>query len=395
MIFKQLKYQSTVFLLLLLTVISQLNAQTPIVDFTVNQTTTCAGSPITFTDLTNYGGANIISTSWDFGEGGQSSDQNPTYTYVNPGTYQVLLTAISDGGTDFEIKLDYITVNPNPNVNFNPSGNGCSVPFGVTFVNTSSSGAEFSYAWDFGNGNTSTEYQPGAQTYNANGTYPISLEVTNTTTGCITTYIDSIVVSDYNAGIDISKGCVNTAIQANDISTVGANDWNWTTSDGQSSYDVTLTSQNTNSGCTSSTTVSVDISDVPAPTFTAAPSGGCGPLSVTFTNTSNDPNATYTWDFGNGNTLVGQNPPVEVYPNNGSYAVSLTMDNNGCIGTTTIDSMITVGPPEANFTSDTVSGCDPLVVQFSDLSISQDPNDPIIDWQWKYIQWTKPSSPNL
>ena len=398
MIFKQLKYQSTIFLLILISGLFKLNAQTPIVDFTVTQTTTCAGSPITFTDLTNYGGANIISTSWDFGEGGQSSDQNPTYTYLNPGTYQVLLTAISAGGTDFEIKLDYITVTPNPDVNFTPSGNGCIVPFDVTFVNSSSSGPEFSYAWDFGNGNTSTEYQPGAQTYNANGSYPTSLEVTNSTTGCTKTYIDSIVISDFNAGIDISNGCVNIVFQANDISTVGANNWSWTTSDGQSSteqnptftfnsagsYDVNLTSQNTNSGCASSTSVSVDVSEVPIPSFTSSTPGGCGPLNVTFSNTTNDVNATYTWDFGNGNSYSGQNPPVEIYTDDGVYSVSLSMDNNGCVGTTTIDSMITVGPPTANFTSDTVSGCDPLVVQFSDLSISQDPSDPIIDWQWNF-----------
>ena len=103
------KTYKTILLLFFITTLSNIvNAQTPVADFTVNSNTTCAGSPITFSDLSNYGGANVVSTNWDFGEGGQSSDPNPSYTYTTAGTYQVLLTVISDGGTDFEIKLDYI-----------------------------------------------------------------------------------------------------------------------------------------------------------------------------------------------------------------------------------------------------------------------------------------------
>ena len=374
-------------------------AQVPVADFSVNSSTTCAGSPITFSDLTNYGGANVISTNWDFGEGGQSSDPNPTYTYTTAGTYQVLLTVISDGGTDFEIKLDYITVNPNPDVDFSILGNGCSVPFDVDFSNLSSSGPEFTYSWDFGNGQTSSSVTPSTVTYAADGNYVAQLTVTNTTTGCITNYSENIVVSNYDAAITApAGGCIDTPISFADASTVGANNWSWTTSDGQSSslqnpdftfssvgtYTISLTSQNTLSGCNSSTSLNIEVVDEPVPTFTSDIIGGCSPLTVNFTNTSGDPSATYLWDFGNGNTYNGETPPSETFNADGSFNVSLSMSTFGCEGVVTIDSMITVGPPNAEFSADTTSGCDPLVIQFTDQSLSPDPANPIISWLWDF-----------
>lgn len=394
------KTYKTILLLFLITTLSHIvYAQIPVADFTVSSNTTCAGSPITFSDLSNYGGANVVSTNWDFGEGGQSSDPNPTYTYTTAGTYQVLLTVISDGGTDFEIKLDYITVFPNPDVDFSISGNGCSVPFDVDFTNLSSSGAEFSYAWDFGNGETSSLSTPPTITYGADGNYIAQLTVTNTTTNCVTNYSENIVVSNYDAGITApTGGCLDTPILFSDASTVGANDWVWTTSDGQSStlqnpeftfssvgtYTVSLNSQNTISGCNSTNDVTLEIVDEPVPTFTSDIIGGCSPLNVNFTNTSGDPSATYIWDFGDGSTYTGENPPSQTYNGDGTFNVSLSMTSFGCEGIVSIDSMITVGPPLADFIADTTSGCDPLVIQFTDQSISPDLSNPIISWIWDF-----------
>jgi PKD repeat protein len=46
---------------------------------------------------------------WDFGDGGTSTERNPSYTYVIPGTYTVVLTAGYPEGN--KTKLSYITVN--------------------------------------------------------------------------------------------------------------------------------------------------------------------------------------------------------------------------------------------------------------------------------------------
>jgi len=47
---------------------------------------------------------------WDFGDGGSSSDKNPTHTFENPGTYSVSLTVTNENGSD--IKSSPIIVLP-------------------------------------------------------------------------------------------------------------------------------------------------------------------------------------------------------------------------------------------------------------------------------------------
>ena len=52
----------------------------------------------------------ITSGSWNFGDGGTSTIQNPTHTYTAPGTYTVSVTVSGPGGSDTMTRVDYITV---------------------------------------------------------------------------------------------------------------------------------------------------------------------------------------------------------------------------------------------------------------------------------------------
>jgi hypothetical protein len=85
-----------------------------IADFSADPTH--GGAPLTvdFTDLSITENTTITSWEWDFTNDGiiDSTDQHPTWTYENEGTYSVKLK-ISDGvRTDTEIKQDYIQVVP-------------------------------------------------------------------------------------------------------------------------------------------------------------------------------------------------------------------------------------------------------------------------------------------
>jgi PKD repeat protein len=56
---------------------------------------------IDFTDIsTNY----PTSWAWDFGDGNNSTDQNPTHTYQNVGIYEVVLTVTNEQGDYTEEK---------------------------------------------------------------------------------------------------------------------------------------------------------------------------------------------------------------------------------------------------------------------------------------------------
>jgi uncharacterized protein (TIGR02145 family) len=80
---------------------------TPIAEFTVNTTSGNAPLTVSFTDQSSN---NPTSWQWDFGDGGTSTQQNPTHAYNNTGTYTVTLTATNIYGSDIESKSNYIVV---------------------------------------------------------------------------------------------------------------------------------------------------------------------------------------------------------------------------------------------------------------------------------------------
>lgn len=77
-------------------------------NFTANVTSGTAPLAVNFTDLST---GSPTAWSWDFGDGGNSTEQNPTHTYTAAGNYTVTLTASKTGSSDTETKTDYITVN--------------------------------------------------------------------------------------------------------------------------------------------------------------------------------------------------------------------------------------------------------------------------------------------
>jgi PKD repeat protein len=79
----------------------------PVANFSTNITQGPAPLPVQFTDLSE----NAVSWSWDFDNNGQSesSDKNPAYVYVIPGTYVVNLTVSNGNGTDSKLATINVT----------------------------------------------------------------------------------------------------------------------------------------------------------------------------------------------------------------------------------------------------------------------------------------------
>ena len=63
----------------------------PTAAFTATPPTSFSGDTVNFLDNSSISSGNIVSWVWDFGDGNNSTQQNPSYTYANPGTYNVCL----------------------------------------------------------------------------------------------------------------------------------------------------------------------------------------------------------------------------------------------------------------------------------------------------------------
>lgn len=82
-------------------------------DFVGSPNAGTAPLTVEFTDTSTPAGE-ILSWSWEFGDGTSSSEQNPSHEYASVGTYAVSLTVTGSGGSDTETKSSYITVNEQP-----------------------------------------------------------------------------------------------------------------------------------------------------------------------------------------------------------------------------------------------------------------------------------------
>ncbi len=272
-------------------------SQVPTASFSALPSTACIGATTVFTNTSN-GGASALSYQWNFGDSTFSTLTSPTHTFTSAGTYNVtLLTTSANGFTSSASQQ--IIIQPIPTPTFvAPISSNCA-PSSINFNNTTPSVVGSSYLWNFGNGLTSILENPPAQTYSSNGSYTVSLTITT------------------------SLGCTGTISIPNFIS----------------------------------------ISDV-APIFSADFEGGCDSLTVQFSDLSASPSSTnlinnWTWDFGNGVTFNGQNPPAQSYTTLGFYDVSLSVTTqSGCSGTTVLDNFITVGQVNSiNISVDSPENC--------------------------------------
>jgi hypothetical protein len=112
---------------------------------------------------------------WDFGDGTSSTEQDPLHEYTAPGLYTVSLTVTDEwGNEDTEVKETFIAVNATPPLRAEftgPDRNGSTAT-----LTDQSSGDVTGWLWDFGDGTTSTEQNPGRHRY-PDGFYTVTLTV--------------------------------------------------------------------------------------------------------------------------------------------------------------------------------------------------------------------------
>ena len=377
----------------------------PVPNLSPSQNIGCYPFTVDFTDLSVLGDSPIATWSWDFGDGGTSTSQNPSHLYTTPGIFDItLILTDANGCSSNQSFNDIIESNNNrPTAAFtgNPTVS-CLPPSDVSFSNTSSGGTgNLTYVWDFGDGNTSTFPEPD-NTYQTAGNFDVSLTVTDEF-GCFDTqseanYIEIVDDVSIDFVANNTTLCLGSNVSFVDLSNPTPISWEWDFGDGSTStdqfpthlyttpgdYEVSLTATYSAS-CSGTETKAafITVGEIPVADFSADTTAGCeNPFPVNFTNASVGAGPlTYQWTFGDGNTSTAQDP-INSYLNPGSYTVSLTTTNSdGCSNTVTEPDYIVVAQTQANFLPDVFGFCQPLEVNFSDSSIS---GSAINTYEWDF-----------
>lgn len=189
---------------------------------------------------------------WDFGDNSpklRTGFAPVNHTYASTGTYVV--TLIVDDTTfcnspDTAIKT--LRISPNVKAAFSVPARGC-VPFTTTFKNLSLGGTD--WIWEFGDGNTSTDFEP-TYTYNSTGTFNVRLIAIDTsscnkrdTSAYFTITVFPIPTANFSWTPNPPQ--VNALTRFTNLSS-GANRYLWKFGDGESSTDVNPTHQYNTTG---------------------------------------------------------------------------------------------------------------------------------------------------
>ncbi len=154
------------------------------------------------------GGLRPYTYAWAFGDGGSSSQANPTHTYQVAGTYTVTLTVTDAGQRSSAKSLEVVAASPlRMSLSANPTSGVA--PLSVTFTSTVRDGfGPYTYAWTFGDGGTSSAANP-THVYSSAGTFTATVVVTDslstqrsgTTTVTVIAPLSAVASADSRSGM--------------------------------------------------------------------------------------------------------------------------------------------------------------------------------------------------
>ena len=374
----------------------QVNISTPpTVNFT--STVVCALSSTAFTP---GGSASINSWSWDFGDGSPlSTQQNPQHTYSGGGTYSAILT-VSDGICSSSITQN-VVVTTTPSVGFTSSASVCG-SLNVQFTNTTT--GTNSFLWNFGDGSAINTNTSPSHLFPSAGTYSVILTAGGSGCSSSDTLSINIGIAPLASFTTANSICQGDTLQFfNQSNTNGQPvvSWNWDFGDGSMAssafspshaylipgiYNITL-DVNT-AACNDDTTITINVTAGPVVNFTANTTAGCGPLPVSFNNTTTG-SPTYSWNFGDGSSSANPNP-IHTYTASGIYSVTLIATQGTCADTFSVNSMIQVyNSPQSSFSVNN-SVCLGDTMYFANSSTGN--GSPINSYLWDFGDGSPTSS---
>ncbi|MCD4747362.1 MAG: PKD domain-containing protein [Bacteroidales bacterium] len=315
----------------------------PVANFTYLGT--CLGNITHFFDNSNGSGSNIISWSWEFGDGNTSTSQNPSNLYNSPGIYNVKLI-VENANLCVDDTIIDITIDSLPVADFiyTPACLGKKTYF--TDISIPNADSITSWLWNI-DGYINYTKQHIDHIFYEIGEHFVILSVINSN-GCDDFKIDTIIV-DYPpiANFHTDETCFKDSTYfTDDTQTQGVPiaSWLWDFDDGNTSSEqdpvhlysnpgifyVDLTVENTH-GCQDDITKPIMVDSLPEAEF-GFQNVALG-LPTPFQDESlphGSPIVSRQWDLGDGNTS-NNITFTHLYDSAGIYTVKLLIeDANGC-----------------------------------------------------------------
>ncbi|MFM1876992.1 MAG: hypothetical protein RL266_2729, partial [Bacteroidota bacterium] len=342
----------------------------PVSDF--NFTDICLDADATFVDASTSNSGSVDTWNWNLGDNTLETGEGPiTHVYPAPDDYLVQLIVETDLGC-FDTIEQTITVYPMPVADFVADSVCFNQVTHFTDLTNILSGSIINHAWEFGFNASSSLANP-TFVFPETGYLPVKLTVTSDF-GCKDTITKDIRVyvlpePEFTHNDTCFEDDVYFANQSViSEGTIVQYDWDFGDSNvsdqsdpvhhyaSEGFYQTTLTATS-NYGCTESIEHEVEIFPLPEIAYTALPSAGCQPLTVTFDNGTQISNgyfiAGYQWDLGHGITSNVTHPQT-TYLDSGFYDIQLiATTTNGCDDTLFVADAIDVWPrPTAGFSTE-------------------------------------------
>lgn len=331
----------------------------PYPEYTFSPSNPTTVNIVTFTDQSIDIDGTIISWFWEFGDGKNSTNPNPTHIFPQHGTFLVNLTIIDDDGAENTVRKDIIIRNTPPDADFNYLPKNPTDIDEISFYDESVDldGTVESFFWTFGDGNTSNQRNP-VHLYDTNGVYTVRLTVTDNdgdtdakSTAITIHNVPPIVNFSYTPVVPTDRDLISFIATASDVDGILVN-FSWDFGDGNHSYgmgsnhsfadngvyNVTFKATDDDNDYTSHTLAILVTNIPPQALFDYNPQNPEEDKLVSFTDLSFDQDGTIlnvTWDFGDGTVEENGVIITHGYNKSGNYLVTLTItDDDGATVTT-------------------------------------------------------------
>ena len=339
--------------------------------FTIDVTTGCGPLTVQTTNTSNgltdcipavfgwsvsYASGNCGTTgSYVFANGTTAASTSPAFTFSNPGTYTITLTATNACGSFVSSKQ--VVVKGKPSGSIQNIAPGCS-PYTISPVaNVNNCGGTnaISYAWTFTGGlpATSTQAVPGAIQYTSAGNYTIALAATNecgtyNTTGSFSVTETPVLTVPGNV-----EACHGSMINAIGFSSNPAATITWTNNNatiglgangtgninsftavnaGNSPVTATINVTANASGCTDVKSFTITVNPKPAVPQVTSPVNYCvGQTATALTATASGSNTLVWYNTATGGSPLAAAPvPVTIAATTMNYYVSQVSAAGNC-----------------------------------------------------------------